>query len=296
MGERQACAFLIAWQKGSASNDDAVDWATSELASGVESEALLKLACLYKPTEPEDHVPELLREAFDELGYEWRERRVVPTVCDCLAVADSLLHTEEQDTESDAWKRLLELVDHAAADGWEEFIPGRHFEWNDWSEIITLPASISRLKSVKRLCLYGSNLVRIPPEIGDMTALEMFDPYTSYRLHWFPYEIMRCRNLKSSRVSTRALYGNFKYRPPFPRLPSISRGITPGGCSVCGGALKDTQPHQVWISLLVATDVLPVLVHACSEMCVNSLPKPPAGYIPYPHRGGSDLRQPPSYY
>ena len=30
--------------------------------------------------------------------------------------------------------------------------------------------------------LYRSNLVRIPPEIGMMTSLEEFDPYTSYRL------------------------------------------------------------------------------------------------------------------
>lgn len=34
--------------------------------------------------------------------------------------------------------------------------------------------------------LYRSNLVRIPPEIGAMTSLEEFTPYTSYRLHWFP--------------------------------------------------------------------------------------------------------------
>ena len=58
--------------------------------------------------------------------------------------------------------------------------------------------------------LYGSGLVRIPPEVGEMTALEDFDPYTSYRLHWFPFEITRCPKLKDSRVSTRALYGNFK--------------------------------------------------------------------------------------
>ena len=64
--------------------------------------------------------------------------------------------------------------------------------------------------------LYGSNLVRIPAEIGAMTSLEEFTPYTSYRLHWFPYELTRCPRLVRSTVSSSALYGNFKYRPPFP--------------------------------------------------------------------------------
>jgi hypothetical protein len=32
-----------------------------------------------------------------------------------------------------------------------------------------------------------------------MSSLENFDPYTSYRLHWLPYEITRCPNLRSSR-------------------------------------------------------------------------------------------------
>src|SRR4051794_934109 len=91
--------------------------------------------------------------------------------------------------------------------------------WEKYNQIVVLPPTIAKLKSVKVLSLYRSNLVRIPPEIGEMTSLEEFDPYTSYRLHWLPYEITRCQNLKRSRVSPRALFGNYKYRPPFPRLP-----------------------------------------------------------------------------
>ena len=30
MGDREARKFLVAWQKGSASNDDAVDWAEQQ--------------------------------------------------------------------------------------------------------------------------------------------------------------------------------------------------------------------------------------------------------------------------
>jgi hypothetical protein len=145
---------------------------------------------------------------------------------------------------------------------------------------------------VKVLSLYGSHLVRIPPEIGEMANLEEFDPYTSYRLHWFPFEITRCKKLKRSRVSTRALYGNYKYRPPFPRLPSISADLTPAFCSVCQGPFTKNGPYQVWVSLRVATDVLPLLVHACSGKCIQDLPTPPSGYVPRPHQGSSEVEQP----
>ncbi|MFI8446521.1 leucine-rich repeat domain-containing protein [Streptomyces erythrochromogenes] len=174
--------------------------------------------------------------------------------------------------------------------------------------MITLPASIARLTEVRHLRLYGSNLVRIPPEIGAMTSLEEFSPYTSYRLHWFPYEITRCSKLVRSTVSTRALFGNVKYRPPFPRLrppdgaPSGTRlaaldpnrwGATAiGTCSVCDGPVEGQELHQRWISLTVATDVLPLLVNACSTACVAALPPAPAGYAPGPHRGGWDVDQP----
>ena len=47
---------------------------------------------------------------------------------------------------ADGWKRLLELIERAAEDGREVFAPGRELEWNDWIQIVTLPATISKLK------------------------------------------------------------------------------------------------------------------------------------------------------
>ncbi len=169
------------------------------------------------------------------------------------------------------------------------------------------------MKSVKRLDLYGSCLVPIPPEIGEMAALEEFTPYTSYRLLWFPYEMTRCRNLRDSTVSTRALYGNYKYRPPFPRLDSGAptapgrkepdrlplrrwAGSRTRPCSVCDRPFEDRRLHRVWVSLPVATDVLPLLVNACSEECVGKLPAPPEWEVPMPHRGGLRVQQPPRQY
>jgi uncharacterized protein (TIGR02996 family) len=219
------------------------------------------------------------------------------------------LHTETQDTECDAWKRLVDLVEQAARDGRSDFEPLRGLEAEERSQIVTLPPSIGKLKEVRRLYLYGSHLVRIPPEIGEMTALEKFDPYTSYRLHWFPYEITRCPNLRDSRVSTRALYGNEKYWPPFPRLrPRTTRAngqVEPEGlslkrwptesvraCSVCGLPFEDRRVHRVWITLRVATDDLPLLVNACSPDCIKNLPPPAKGYLLGPHRGGLAMQPP----
>jgi uncharacterized protein (TIGR02996 family) len=216
-------------------------------------------------------------------------------------------HVEPQDTECNAWKHLLELVDEAAADGRDEFAPLRQMNLNDRSKIITLPATIAKLKAVKTLSLYGSYLTRIPPEIREMTSLVDFVPYTSYRLHWFPFEITQCPNLRKSTVSTRALYGNVKYRPPFPRLdadaltapgrmePTQLYGTANRTCSVCDRRYEDRRLHRVWVSLRVATDILPLLVNACSEECIGRLPTPPDGYVREPHKGGLGVQQPDPY-
>lgn len=219
--------------------------------------------------------------------------------CRCLDAQDHggewqelVLHTEQQDTACSGWTRLLELVDEAAKDQRKEFAPAREMTREQWSQIVTLPPSIASLKSVKQLMLYGSSLVRIPPEIGEMTSLEEFTPYTSYRLHWFPFEITRCANLKRSTVSTRALYGNFKNRPPFPRLPQFHVVNAPKCCSVCAAPFGATAPMQFWVSLRVATDVLPLLIHACSEECLGMVPLPAKGYFADLHQGGIELIQP----
>jgi hypothetical protein len=199
-----------------------------------------------------------------------------------------------QDTDGNAWKRLLELVEEAASEGVETFAPLQQLKPGEETQIVTLPATIAKLKSVKHLYLYGSSLVRIPPEIGEMSNLESFDPYTSHRLHWFPYEIARCTNLRSSRVSTRALYGNYKYRFLFPPLeadPVTGEETRAHRCSVCAEPFEG-PPHRAWISLWVATDVLPLLVNACSEACLQRLPKPAQGYAQEPHRGGPEVEQP----
>ncbi|WP_174715407.1 leucine-rich repeat domain-containing protein [Chryseobacterium arthrosphaerae] len=203
----------------------------------------------------------------------------------------SVIENDIQDRSSLAWKKLCDYIDKTASENGEEFLPAEELGWELFSQIHTLPETISKLKNVKNMILYGSKLKRIPPEIGEMEALENFVPYTSYDLHWFPYEITKCRKLVNSTVSTRALYGNKKNRLVFPLLdhnPVRYLGRTVN-CSVCNKIMTYEQTNQFWISLWVGTDVLPLLANVCSEYCKNSLPEPPENYIKFPHKGGNTL-------
>jgi hypothetical protein len=242
--------------------------------------------------------------------------------CNCFAqhgmpvyAEEVEFHREKQDTKCEGWKRLLGLIEEAAADKREEFNLVQEFwgvELEELRKIVTLPPTISKLKSVKRFSVGGTRLVRIPPEIGEMTNLEEFDTYMCHQLHWYPYELTRCKNLTRSTLSTRSVYGNFKHRPPFPKLqpgrdstkdldlnnmnPEIWGAVSIRTCSVCDKPLVNSGLHQVWISLPVGTDVRPLLVNACSDACIQKLPKPPENYVQEPHKGGLDIEQPPARY
>ncbi|WP_343745908.1 hypothetical protein [Chitinophaga sp.] len=211
-----------------------------------------------------------------------------------IAMNISKIKLDKQDRQSPAWLQLCEYIKIVAEERREEFAPREFLGADLFAQIYTLPETIGTLTRVKRVRLYGSNLKRIPPEIGEMSALEYFDPYTSYDLCWFPYEITYCKNLRDSRISTRALYGNYKTRKPFPFLRDnpvryFSEKVR---CSYCRRELEYHTVNQVWISLNIGTDVVPLLANLCSEECERQLPTAPPGYIPYAHKGGVDLKQP----
>lgn len=196
-----------------------------------------------------------------------------------------------------AWRELCALVEEAAENKWEIFCPAKVLGLELFSQIHTLPKSIYKLKKVKQLELYGSHLKRIPPEIGEMEALEYFNPYTSYQLHWFPFEIIYCNKLTNSTVSTRALYGNYKNRLPFPNLsdrPVIYEEATLT-CSSCKKTISHNQITQLWLTTQIGSDYLPLLANVCSKKCQDNLskvPKPPPYYWQMPHKGGLNLASP----
>lgn len=206
----------------------------------------------------------------------------------------SRIKNNVQDKNSEAWLKLCKYIDKVYDENIEEFSPLEELGYELYSQIHTLPETISKLKNVKKIWLYGSKLKRIPPEIGEMESLEYFDPYTSYDLHWFPYEIINCKKLKSSRVSTRALYGNYKNRMAFPLLEHnpVRYENALIQCSICKKEMKHEETNQLWITLRIGTGTLPLLANLCSKKCEQKLPESPKGYVQNPHKGGSGLKQP----
>lgn len=204
-------------------------------------------------------------------------------------------HGEAQDESVSGWGQAKALIEQAKLKGNAEFEPSAHIAWEDWMHVITLPPEVGALTDVTVVRTYASHLRRLPPEIGRMTNLKELDIYTSYSLHWLPYEVTRCANLRSSRMSTRALYGNRNTRLPFPRLSAPVEALVPPTCSVCDRPFERT-PHPLWITLRVATDTVPLLVHSCSKECTLSLPSPPDGYFERPHQGGGGIGMPDEGY
>jgi hypothetical protein len=202
------------------------------------------------------------------------------------------LHVDQQDESAPGWKATIDLIRRCAIERADTFEPSAYVPWDDWMSVVVLPAHIADLMAVRTVRLYGSHLRRLPPEIGRMQSLVELDIYTSYSLHWLPYEILRCQGLSDSRMSTRALYGNRKTRLPFPPLRPAVDALTPPTCSVCDRSLGDTVPDRLWVTLRVGTDIVPLLVHSCSHSCTLSIPAPPAGYFERPHKGGGGIGMP----
>ncbi len=110
----------------------------------------------------------------------------------------SRIQYNNQDRNSTAWKKLCEYVDMLAAEQGSEFSPREVLGSELYSEIHTLPESIAKLNKVKKILLGRSHLKCIPPQIGQMKSLEYFDVYGSYDLHWYPYELTYCTNLRDT--------------------------------------------------------------------------------------------------
>jgi uncharacterized protein (TIGR02996 family) len=245
---------------------------------------------------------ELLGRARRGLDPEWLAivdpRPPLARTCHCFADGRSqkidphqipFIHDDIQDTESDVWKWLCDQIETAI----EKEATELDFRG---VQVVTLPRSIGRMTTLRRLELYGSYIARLPRELGLLPELTKLDPYTSYNLHYYPYELVRAPQLQTSRVSTRALYGNYKFRPPFPLLAPRDEPMPPRPCSVCDALFDDRGEHRYWISRRVATDVLPLLINACSAACLaNALP-PSEDYVATPHRGGRAVQQPATHF
>jgi hypothetical protein len=219
--------------------------------------------------------------------------------CACLAVRTKKgvplvpnMHAEAQDESVVGWAQITNLIERLARTGTALLEPSAHIPREDWMRVITLPPVLISLTQVKEVRLYGSHLRRLPPEIGRMSSLRELDIYTSYSLHWLPYEVTRCVHLSASRMSTRALYGNTKTRLPFPRLSRPMEALLPTTCSVCDQPFGERTPQPFWTTQRVGTDYVPLLIHGCSSACIDSVPSAPSGFFERPHKGGGGIGMP----
>jgi hypothetical protein len=203
-------------------------------------------------------------------------------------MTETKVYKDKQDRTGKEWQLLLDYINKVADTGQTEFHPARDLGIETWRRIRVLPNEIEKLVDVKHLMLYNSSLERIPPTIAKMRSLEVFTPYVSTRLRWFPYEIIKCSNLKESTISTRKLYGNYKIKLPFPDLTRDRVTFTglKTTCGICEKIEEDGLFEQYWISLRIATDVVPLLISVCSEACFSLIPKGADGYLEKPHKGG----------
>lgn len=215
--------------------------------------------------------------------------------CDCLSsrtkkgrLTVPAIHVEPQ-KEVDACAKTRAYIKETAISSGKLFEPSAQMPWEEWMKLIALPKEIETLDKVEEIRLYGSHLRRIPPEIGKMAALRNLDVYTSYSLHWLPYEIRRCKHLQDSRMSTRALFGNRKTRLPFPILSKPIAALMPSVCSICEGSFEKLEPRPVWTTQRIGTDIVPLLAHSCSRDCTNAIPDSPPRYFPRPHKGGPNV-------
>ena len=228
-------------------------------------------------------------DSFEEVESDEEFERIINSP---VGWSEPTFHVDERSSTQRAWDIACEILESAAKKGLKNLNLGRMMDRNDFMALNTLPESIGELKDLENLVLYGSNLSSIPREISGCEKLKTFEPYTSYRLHWFPYEIKRCRNLSDSCISTRALYGNYKMRTPFPDLSKHTWNWQSGQayCSICN--LESNKLDQYWISQVVATDVIPMLVSVCSNDCLEKVGKGAKNYVFEPHKGGLHIEQP----
>ena len=204
---------------------------------------------------------------------------------------DSFFHNDPPAENDRAWQIIHEVIDDAQKKGAKELILNQCMDREDYKALNTLPASIGNLKDLQKLVLYRSHISYVPREIMYCENLMIFEPYTSYRLHWFPYEITKCP-LADSTISTRALYGNYKLRPPFPYLNKCP-WVWSDGCAFCSICMVEGLDfEQYWISQRIGSDIVPLLASVCSNVCLSALGDPATDYVPYPHKGGPFLTQP----
>jgi hypothetical protein len=62
-------------------------------------------------------------------------------------------------------------------------------------------------------------------------------------------------------------------------------------CSICKKEMTYQDTNQWWITLLVGTDPLALLINSCSIACESQLPQPSNSGLLLYHKGGSKTKK-----
>lgn len=159
-----------------------------------------------------------------------------------------------------------------------------------------LPSGVWKLRNLRKLTCYRSAITHVSPQIGNLRKLNEFVPYTSYNLHWLPYEV-HDTSLPKAHISRRAMYG-YSNSLPLPRLAPFPTGAkslqemaarvvvsnsldeskltavvvdyinSANRCSYCHEPYWETS-YQCWS--IWSCDRVPLLALVCSRQCVARL-------------------------
>jgi len=165
----------------------------------------------------------------------------------------------------------------------------------------TFPSFVWKMRSLLRLECYSTLIEAVSPDIGKLTRLSYFSVYTSYGIHFLPYEITRTC-CEKTHISIRSLYGG-RRRLALPRLPAFPADMAPLfelalrrvalartlqidslpaelkeklkhliECSVCSEPFSADRIFAVWA--VFSIDFVPLLARCCSRTCVDAISLP----------------------
>jgi len=154
---------------------------------------------------------------------------------------------------------------------------------NAWTEF---PKIVTEIKSLEYIKFTLTKIEHIPRDIYKLSNLMYFETYMNYSLHYLPFEIVHCANLKSYTISRRARYGVSPH--VYPKLEPLPLNLTQPPepkkdfCSVCLKSCAVT--YQLWTERIIGQyDKMPLLVHVCSNQCLSKIEQIDTSHLKQPY-------------
>ena len=154
------------------------------------------------------------------------------------------------------------------------FSPGAGDSPEGWPDR-SVPSTIAGTHNHPRVrAAEVSGLIAIPLRLADQAALP-FSPVHLEAAPLTPSPIAKCLELTDSGVTPATCTATTRPHALSRLAAEAPDRLDPATVQLYDGPFPSSRPIQRWISLWVATDVVPLLVHSCSDRCIDALPQPP---------------------